>query len=70
MIKFYFIMREMVLFLQTFIFVLSCMNIIKNVYSFIKVMYLQQGQFDNGKYGNLFFGLSLSFIITTLIIGF
>lgn len=49
---------------------MSCLNIIKNIYNFIKVMRLQQGYFNNGNYGNLFFGLSLSYIITILIMGF
>lgn len=63
-------MGEIVLTIKVFIFIMSCLNIIKNIYNFIKVMRLQQGYFDNGKYGNLFFGLSLSYIITILIMGF
>jgi hypothetical protein len=63
-------MGELILTLKVFIFVLSCLNIIKNIYGFVKVMRLQQGHFDNGKYGNLCFGLSLSYIITLLITGF
>lgn len=63
-------MEELVLFLKVFIFMLSCLNILKNVYSFIKILYLQDGKFDNGKYGNLFFSLSLSYIVSLLIIGF
>lgn len=63
-------MGELILTLKVFIFVLSCLNIIKNVYGFIKVVRLQQGHFDNGKYGNFCFGLSLSYIITLLIMGF
>lgn len=63
-------MGEIILTIKVFIFIMSCLNIIKNIYNFIKVMRLQQGYFDNGKYGNLFFGLSLSYIITILIMGF
>ena len=62
--------EEIVLFIKLFFFILSCLNLLKNSYSFIKVIRMQQGHFDNGKYGNLLFGLSLSYIITTLIIGF
>lgn len=63
-------MIELILTLKVFIFILSCLNVIKNIYNFIKVMRLQEGYFNNGKYGNLFFGLSLSYIITILIMGF
>lgn len=63
-------MIEIVCFLKLFIFIFCSLNILKNTYNFIKVMRAQEGYFDNGKYGNLFFGLSLSYIITLLIIGF
>lgn len=63
-------MEEVVLFIKLFLFVLSCLNLLKNFYNLIKVIRMQEGHFYNGKYGNLLFGLSLSYIITTLIIGF
>lgn len=63
-------MEEVVFFIKLFLFVLSCLNLLKNFYNLIKVIRMQEGHFDNGKYGNLLFGLSLSYIITTLIIGF
>lgn len=63
-------MGELVLGIKIFIFILSILNILKDVYKFLKVMRKEEGVFDNGKYGSLFFGLSLSYIITLLIIGF
>jgi hypothetical protein len=63
-------MVDIILFCKLFFFILSCLNLLKNIYSFIKVIKMEQGHFDNGKYGNLLFGISLSYIITTLIIGF
>jgi hypothetical protein len=63
-------MVDIILFFKLFFFILSCLTILKNIYTFIKVIRMEQGKFDNGKYGNLLFGLSLSYIITSLIIGF
>ena len=63
-------MEEIILFCKLFIFILSCLNLLKNSYNLIKVIKMEKGHFDNGKYGNFLFGLSLSYIITILIIGF
>lgn len=63
-------MLEILLFIKIFMFIFCLLNIIKNVYNIIKIMYLQSGGLTNGKYNTLFFGLSLSYVITILIIGF
>lgn len=63
-------MVEIINFIKLFVFIFCCMNILKNTYNFIKVMRMEEGQFNNGKYGNLCFGLSLSYILTMLITGF
>ena len=63
-------MLEFILGIKVFIFIFCFLNVIKNIYNFIKVMRLESGSFDNGKYGTIYFGLSLSYILTLLIIGF
>lgn len=61
---------EILLTVKVFLFILSLLKIVRDVYNFIKVIRLQQGHFENGKYGNLLFGMAFSYVITTLILGF
>lgn len=56
--------------LSIFIFVLSVLFVLKTAYSFIKVLWLKYGKVEESKWGSLLFGLSLSYIITMLIVGF
>lgn len=63
-------MNEIIIFCKIFILILSILNITKNIYGFLKVIRTQEGHFENGKYGNLLLGLSISYIITTLIMSF
>ncbi len=53
-----------------FLFVFASLYIVKTIYAFCKVLWLKYGKVESGKYDDLFFGLSLSYVITMLIIGF
>ena len=59
-----------VLWVEVFIFIMCCLNIIKNSYSIFKVMWTKSGKFDIGTVGTVLFGASISYILSTLIIGF
>lgn len=59
-----------VLWIEVFIFIMCCLNIIKNSYNILKVMWTKSGKFDIGTVGNIIFGASISYILSTLIIGF
>ena len=63
-------MERLIYFIEFFVFVLSCLNITKNVFKFIKVFKTQQGSINEGKYDSLFFALSFAYVITILILGF
>ncbi len=63
-------MVKLILGIQIFIFILSCLNVIQNIFKFLKVLWLKQGKFEITNISKLWFGLSLSYIITQLIIGF
>ena len=63
-------MEKLIYFIELFLFVLSCLNITKNVFKFIKVFKTQQGSMNDGKYDSTFFALSFAYVITILILGF
>lgn len=63
-------MEKLFLSAEIFIFVLSCLNVIQNIFKFLKVLWVKQGKFEITTISKLFFGLSLSYIITQLIVGF
>jgi hypothetical protein len=63
-------MLEFILGVKIFLFIFCLLNVVKNIYNFIKVMRLESGSLNNGKYGTIYFGLSLSYVLTLLIIGF
>lgn len=56
--------------LEVFIFVFACLNILKNIYNFVKVYTTRQGKVVNGKYGAIELGISISYVLTALIVGF
>ena len=60
----------LLLFIKIFLFVFSILIVIKNIYSFIKVMYMRQGKIDASRTSEIIFGCAVSYIITILIIGF
>lgn len=56
--------------IQLFIFIFSCLLVIKDIFSFIKVLVIKQGKVEQSKYSLVCLGCAISYIITTLIIGF
>lgn len=63
-------MEKIIFGLEIFFFIFSLLNIIKNIYTFIKVVRLKEGKVDTSLVSEIMFGVSLSFVITMLIIGF
>lgn len=63
-------LTNLILFIEVFVFTFCCLNIIKNIYSFIKVLNLKDGKMNNNTLSTVLFGLSISFVITCLILGF
>lgn len=63
-------MMGLLLSLKVFVFIFCILHVLKTIYTFFKVLYLESGSLDNGKNSSLFFGLSLSYILTLLIMGF
>ena len=51
-------------FLGVFVLVMSILYIIKVVYDIVKVYTLQEGKVDLGKYGLLYLGCAISYIIS------
>lgn len=56
--------------IQLFFFIFSCLFILKNLYSFVKVITMKQGKVEQSKHTSLYLGCAISYIITMLIIGF
>ena len=56
--------------IRLFVFIFSCLLVLKNLYSFVKVLAMKQGKFEQSKYTAFYLGCAISYIITTLIIGF
>ena len=56
--------------LEVFIFIFCSLNVFKNFYNMIKVLRTQEGKMENSTMSVVYFGLSLSYIITALIVGF
>ena len=61
---------NIILWIEVFIFIMCCLNIIKNTYNIIKVMWTHSGKVDIDNVGIILFGASISYILSTLIIGF
>ena len=53
--------------ITVFIFVFSCLIVLKNIYSFIKILVLKEGQMQHDNKTQLYFALALTYIITFLI---
>jgi hypothetical protein len=54
---------------EIFVFIFCILVIIKNIYNLISAISLRE-KFESTKYQIVIFGLSLSYIITALIMGF
>lgn len=56
--------------LEVFIFIFCSLNILKNLYNMIKVLRTKEGKMESSTSSIVLLGLSLSYVITALIIGF
>lgn len=63
-------MHFLINFIEIFLFVFASLVVVKNIYSFIKVMKLKEGKVDSSLFSEIVLGSSISYIITMLIIGF
>ena len=63
-------MFKLILGLEIFIFILSILNVFKNVFKLVKVIWTKSGKMNNNWLDNLLLGMSISYVITQLIIGF
>lgn len=56
--------------LEIFIFIFCSLNVFKNFYNMIKVLRTKEGKMESSTSSLICLGLSLSYIITALIVGF
>ena len=56
--------------LEVFIFIFCCLNILKNAYNLIKVLGLKDGKISSDILSVVYLGLSISYVLTSIIIGF
>ena len=56
--------------IEIFIFIFCLLNVIKNVYNFIKIMKQHEGKLETSLSSQIMLGLSISYILTAIIIGF
>lgn len=56
--------------LEIFIFIFCSLNIFKNLYNMIKVLRTKEGKMESSTSSVVLLGLSISYIITALIVGF
>lgn len=56
--------------IEVFVLILCCLNVIKNLYNITKIFFMQSGKFDLDSKGKVFLACSLSYILTTIILGF
>lgn len=64
------IMFKLILGIEIFIFILSCLNVLKNAFNLIKVVWTKNGKVLNNTIDKVLLSFSISYIITQLIIGF
>lgn len=62
------ILLSFITFCKVFVFVMSCLYILKIICNIIKVMVLQEGKVEMGKYGLLYLGCAISYIITFIVV--
>ena len=63
-------MLKLILGLEIFIFILSCLNVIRHIFKLSKVLWTKNGKITENNLSILLLGMSISYIITQLIIGF
>lgn len=62
--------NNIIIALELIVLVLSLLNVCQNIFKVAKVVRLKQGQVELNTYGSWTLGLSISYIITVLILGF
>jgi hypothetical protein len=55
---------------KIFVFIFSILFILRNLYSFIKVLYMKEGRYDASSLNLSLLATSISYVITILILGF
>ena len=55
---------------KIFVFIFSILFILRNLYSFIKVLYMKEGRYDASSLNLRLLATSISYVITILILGF
>ena len=61
---------KLLLGIKIFLFIYSILIIIRDLYTFTKVLRLKEGKYDATTLNLILLGSSISYIITMLIIGF
>lgn len=56
--------------LELFVFIFCSLNIFKNFYQLVKVLRSRDGKINNDNLSTILLGLSISYVLTCLIIGF
>jgi hypothetical protein len=63
-------MGKFILALEIFVFVMACLNILTNIYNFVKIWYTENGKYEGTKTQSLLLGSSIAYVITMTIVGF
>ena len=61
---------ELFFMVKLWVFIFCCLIILKNVYSFNKVLLTQQGKYNATSKVLITLGMAISYVLTILIIGF
>lgn len=59
-----------ILWIEIFIFILCCLNLFRHLYIIFKVLYMKSGKIESDTISTILLGISISYVITTLITGF
>ena len=62
--------NSFLIWLQVFMLVFCSLNVIRCSFNLIKTLYTQSGKIENDTWSRIFFGASLSYLITTIMVGF
>ena len=63
-------LSSLLLGIEIFAFIFAILIIIRNLYSFIKVLYLKEGKYDASEKNLIVLASAISYVITMLIVGF
>lgn len=56
--------------IEIFLLTFCSLNVLKNIFGVIKVIRTREGKFSSSTISTILLGLSISYIITLLIVGF